>query len=42
MRNADLMAGTESGGDRNFADTVLAQVDLEQYAGSLRRTNGSS
>jgi hypothetical protein len=30
-----LMAGTGSGGDRNFEDTVLAQVDLEQYAGSL-------
>jgi hypothetical protein len=30
-----LMAGTGSGGDRNFEDTVLTQVDLEQYAGSL-------
>ena len=29
-----LMAGTRSGGDRNFEDTVLAQVDPEQYAGS--------
>lgn len=30
-----LMAGTGSGGERNFEDTVLAHVDLEQYAGSL-------
>jgi hypothetical protein len=30
-----LMAGTGSGGERNFENTVLTPVDLEQYAGSL-------
>jgi hypothetical protein len=30
-----LMAGTGSGGERNFEQTVLTPVDLKQYAGSL-------
>jgi hypothetical protein len=30
-----LMAGTGSGGEENFLNTVLAPVDLEQYASSL-------
>ena len=30
-----LMAGTGSSGQRNFEKTVLARVDLKQYASSL-------
>jgi hypothetical protein len=30
-----LMAGTGSGGEENFLNTVLAPVDLEHYASSL-------
>jgi hypothetical protein len=30
-----LMAGTGSGGERNFGQTVLHPVDLERYAGAL-------